>query len=280
LGKPKTSPKKKRELEKPISRWIKTKNSRIKERNVMNKLKSLHWRGSILARWLLVFTCLKSHAIPIATANLLADNSSSAVFGTINGAYDSTAQATASAVAGSYVSAEANGSSVNGGVAQAIQTYYFEIIGPVGGGNVPIVVEASGQAESAGISTGARALISVSSGNGFSAFVTAGQAYGAGSTSLLSVEKDLTLSANVLDGVTLEATVQAFVDGRTSASVVDPQIFINPTFPDASGDRISFSPNVRVPDGFSTLGLLGSSLVGLVVCRRRAIAGLDSIQWR
>ena len=239
----------------------------------MNKIKSSIRAVIIGGLLLLACVTVKGQEPPNAFVFLNAASKQQTTPGTINASFFSgleTATATATEGQDPYLYASATAMAGLGSYSGADLTYYFEVMGPAGQ-NVPIDVSVSGGAQET-LFTGGNVTYSTASFDiqygGVMEVNQSASATAAGPASF-SFNQTVDISPNTFQEVDANAGVSIFLNATASANV-DPQISIDPTFPDASEYTLVFSPNFPVPEPAApALFTIGLGLAWLWRCTRK-----------
>jgi len=165
----------------------------------------------------------------------------------------------------------------NGAIAQGSIQYHFSVVGPTNV-LVPLIVTASGQLSGFSDANNNTAFLTfvTSESNLFAGtclFANLNCTYG---TDPLSVNAAMSTMSNYENGIFMTLSLVANGTGSVSG-FLDPIVQIDPSFDRASEFQLLFSPGVGnspfavVPEP-GTLALLGSSVIGLGLARRRKAA--------
>jgi hypothetical protein len=263
------------------------------------KILQLEYRVSVLiagvAGWVLVAGQARADSIPPAEItvfaegtntpteiNVLGSLSNSAVsLGSEGGSESSFASAAGSLSAGLYTST--NGSTSGGvAVANAVGdgdiTVFYEIVGPVSGVTVPLLISGAAATSASGPNATAEAYIEYGDGDLYTCSSTVAGACGTGPTmeppsgSLSAVRFTNQVSNTLYDLGVLTSGSSTQGSGSFSAQVTDVTLSIDPAFLAANpGYSLEYSANLApVPlPAADWLLLSGSGALGLLLLRRR-----------
>jgi hypothetical protein len=220
--------------------------------------------GSLLS--LVCVTATAQTPLPNASAFLYVEGVSQTAPGTLTESRDgglSSGTATLTLGLDPYLYASAAAYSGLGAEASADYTYYFEVEGP--SGSVPMLVSAAGQSQTTATAYYSDATFDVQNGGVYAVNESADAT--ATTPASFSFKQSVDITANTVQEVDCSAGVSIGFNGVASA-YLDPQISIDPTFPNASEYSLVFSPNFPVPEPSVTgLFILGLSLAGLSAVR-------------